>query len=76
MKKAKRMEKISITGCNLKYYMGLKKLSFVDISDATGISVRSLKRYITDGTIPSLDNALTICDFLGATLNQIWPSEK
>lgn len=72
----KRMEKIIITGCNLKHYMRLKKLSFVDISDATGISVRSIKRYITDGTIPSLDNALTICNFLGATLNQIWPSEK
>ena len=61
-----------IIGCNLKYYMKKKGVTFVQLEELTGVSCKSLKRYSDGVTLPKLDKAFDIAYCLGVKIDQIW----
>ena len=61
-----------IIGCNLKYYMKKKGITFVQLEELTGVSYKSLKRYSDGVTLPKLDKAFDIAYCLGVKIDQIW----
>ena len=67
---------IEFIGCSMKFYMQRKKLSFPEVEELTGISIRTLKRYADGETMPMLDKAVIISECLGASINQIWRFER
>ena len=62
--------------CNLSYQMKRKKMNFAGISDITGISIRTLKRYAMGEILPKLDKAFDISTCLGVGIEQIWTISK
>lgn len=60
------------TGCLLKYYMDENNISYSELSEKTGISVSSLKRYATCKQVPEVNRALLIANILGSNVQQIW----
>lgn len=52
--------------------MKKKGVTFAQLEELTGVSIKSLKRYSAGTALPKLDKAFDIATCLGAKIDQIW----
>lgn len=66
----------NITNCVLKYYMDEQNMGYFELSNKTGISISSLKRYAACQKYPEINRAFQISMVLGVPIDKIWPCHK
>lgn len=65
-----------IISCNLKYYMDQQDVSYEHLSQYTGISIKTLQRYVRGEIIPNLERCMDISECLRIRTDQIWIMNK
>lgn len=65
-----KMEKL--ISCNLKYYMETQKVTFKQLSEETGISIKTLQRYSESDIVPNLERCMDISECLKISVDHIW----
>lgn len=59
-------------GNNLRDILELNHVTYKELADEIGVSVKTISRYVSGETVPRLDICIQIAVFLHVELEDIW----